>query len=355
LKREDVGSDFEVVEARWLQKTPGPPPWLPPGGDDVGVHYLQSGRQALAAVAEHLGRSGRDRLVLPGRFCDTMLTPFVQLGWRADLLPLGADLAVAPEALSHALQFEPERSVVLHAPYFGAPSSPEVVKALTTAVDAGVVVVADETHIYLSGPTAPAHFRMASLRKTLPIPDGGYLIGDVGHIFDDSDADVSAVRWRAMNEKSRFIRGEPEGQHRALFAEAEYLTHTSVRPTSMSSCSRDLIARFDYDAMAERRRANARALVQQLDSDYRPLWPSLADGTDWTPSHVVVSGSDIAGLRSHLVKHRIFCPVHWPPSEIVQPLTGWPSRYLSIPIDHRYDDADMRRVADVVNAYVPGA
>jgi hypothetical protein len=358
--RTDLGSDFELVEPRWLTREAVSPPWLPGPNSNERVHYFQSGRQALTAVATQLRQSGRDRLLLPEYFCDSMLEPFVRDHWEVRLLSVTADLSVEPESV-RALLEQPERTVILSAPYFGKPASQGLGDALTASAEAGAIVVADETHNWFSGPSRPAHFRVGSLRKMLPLPDGAYLAGPLGESAlvegTAEDSVLVTLRRHAMAEKSRYLRGDHTGNlHLELFREAECMVETRLRPMPMSARSHDLITQFDYQGIAERRRANARTIVRALNSSassFRPLFPCLEGVVDWVPSHVVLSGPDPIGLRRHLASHRIFCPIHWPPSRILPPRRGWPSYGPSIPVDHRYGEADMERVAAAVQSYKP--
>ena len=60
-------------------------------------------------------------------------------------------------------------------------------------------------------------------------------------------------------------------------------------------------------------------------------------------------------MRAELVRRRIFCPVHWPlPQEIEE--ARFPEEHrlsaemLGLPIDQRYEPADMQRLADELAA-----
>jgi hypothetical protein len=69
------------------------------------------------------------------------------------------------------------------------------------------------------------------------------------------------------------------------------------------------------------------------------------------PSHLVLETDDVMGLQQHLIGHRIYCPIHWPPSQLLPRTGGWPGRYISLPIDHRYHEPDMSRMTSCVKSF----
>jgi dTDP-4-amino-4,6-dideoxygalactose transaminase len=59
------------------------------------------------------------------------------------------------------------------------------------------------------------------------------------------------------------------------------------------------------------------------------------------------------GLQRHLARHRIYAPVHWRQDRSGwwsgdDEAAGWAARLLTVPVDHRCDPADVRRIAAVL-------
>jgi hypothetical protein len=360
-----IGSSFELVEDRFLSPAATRLPWE----DGSDMTYVESGRQALAIVEAELRLSGHSSLHVPSYLCDSMITPFTSSHWTIRALPVDSNLAVSPEDLLAQVS----DGVLLHAPYFGRQDSQQMLDTLEALRQRGIVVVVDETHRVFSAPSSAADIRVASLRKTLPLYDGGYVTGLSGppdHIFADRaiyqgpasrlqgttpeelpDGGVAALRHTAMRSKSESMESGDDSQaHRALFAAAEHATETRTQPAPMSERSLSLLHRLDLALMAESRRSNAVLLTETLGHSgrYRVINPAAQD---LLPCFLVLEADDVAALQQYLAGEGIYCPIHWPPSELLPHIRPWPARYISLPVDHRYGEPDMLRMTDCVNTF----
>lgn len=338
----ELGSDFDWALDGWTTQTATLPPWA---RDDSDVLYLESGRQALAAVSTHLRNRGFRELLMPQHFCESMIEPFVRGGWGVSFYGFDQRWA-AQEPLEPLVS--PSATAVLNFPAFGVPESLDWLRFLSETQERGGVVISDESHRGLSPGLAQADVRLASLRKMLPLPDGAFVTGLVGQQTFSAGGEQAAVRAAAMVEKSSYLAGElSTSRHLDMFARAEDLTHQQTEPALMSELSAERIAALDWNVLRSSRAANATALEEELaGTPYR-----VTTGVAEVPSHVVISGPDALGLRRHLITSRVYCPVHWVrPSKEPLP-TSWRDDVLSVPIDHRYTPNDMSRVAEMVRDF----
>jgi len=343
----EIGSDFELVEDCYLSS---PRMKTLPWEDGSDVTYVESGRQALSIVETELRKNGHMHLYVPSVFCDSMIGPFVDNGWVITVLPTDNNLSVRPGDLIERV----EDGALLHAPYFGRQDSPVMLEALDEIRQRGVAVVVDETHRVFSGPSKVADFRVASLRKLLPLHDGGYVAGiscapDVSS--QASSTGVPTLRQAAMRAKSDALAsGDASKPHLQLFSRVEHATEIATRPVRMSEESTSLLWRLDTEKISRRRELNATSLTQALgESDqYRVINPPTSD---LLPSHLVLETGDVVGLRRALTKERIYCPIHWRISRLLSGPLDWPTRYLSIPIDQRYSEKDMTRISEFIRNY----
>lgn len=371
LDVSEIGSSFELVQEKYLaQSTSRRLPWQ----EDPDIIYLESGRQALAVVEAELRSQGHSYLHVPAYLCDSMIAAFkCNDGWTLRSLPVDSDLAVRPADLLARVT----AGVLLHTPYFGRQDSAAMLDALNTLRQRGVVVVVDETHRVLSGPSQVADIRVASLRKMLPLYDGGYVTGlsltagplppSLQSVARESEvigsevigsevigSEVPALRQAAMLCKSNALAaGDDNETHRALFAEVEHATEGRTQPARMSVDSLSLLHRLDLELIRTTRETNSTLLAQALGrsaqgSRFRVVNPPTAD---LLPFFLLLETDEVAGLRQYLAEQRIYCPVHWPPSVLLPRTSQWPSRYLSLPIDQRYCEADMLRMAVCVATF----
>ena len=278
-----------------------------------------------------------------------MIAPFLKNGWTLTGLPVDSDLVVRPQDLLSRVTV----GVLLHTPYFGRQDSPAMQEALETLRRRGVVVVVDETHLVFSGPSPVADIRVASLRKLLPVYDGGYVAGLLTTPPNHStgSSETAALRKKAMSTKSACLaRGDGSRVHLKLFARAEHMTEMRTRPSRMSDESISLLRHLAMDKIRATRALNSVSLNQALgQSDrFRVVNPPAEF---MLPSHLLLETDDVSGLQQFLIGQRIYCPVHWPPSELLPRTQTWPSRYISLPVDHRYGESDMMRMSGCIKTY----
>lgn len=314
--------------------------------------YVESGRQAFAFVEAELRSQGHTQLHVPSYLCDTMIAPFHRTGWTLSELPVDSDLAVSPADLLSRVT----AGVLLHTPYFGRQDSPAMVAAIKTLRRRGVMVIVDETHRLFSGPSRVADIRVASLRKMLPVYDGGYVAGlsgrfQTGLIAASSDSEVAELCEAAKVAKSHALAtGDSNDAHLELFTEVEKSVERRTKPVPISTNSLSLLHRLNMQLIRMTRQANSTLLAQALgQSDrFRIINPP---GEDLLPSHLVLETDDVSGLQQYMKEQRIYCTVHWPPSNLLSRTRTWPDRYLSLHIDHRYGELDMLRMASEVRKY----
>jgi hypothetical protein len=343
----EIGSDFELVKNKYLIPINSRRfPWE--GAADIT--YVESGRQALALVEVELRRQGHTHLHVPSYLCDSMIYPFQSSDWTLTELPVDNDLAVHPNDLLSRVT----TGVLLHTPYFGRQDSPTMLAALDTLQRRGIVVIVDETHRVFSRPSPVADIRVASLRKLLPLYDGGYVTGLSGRFHQSlqtSAPESTVLRKRAMRAKSAALAlGDGDETHLTLFARAEQATQIRTEPTPMSRESLSLLHQLNIELIRSTREANAITLTNTLGQSDRFRIINLPT-KDVLPSHLILETDDVTELRRYLIRRRIYCPIHWPPSEFLSRIRTWPNRYISLPIDHRYGEPDMLRVAACVKTF----
>src|SRR5690606_8896529 len=113
-----------------------------------------------------------------------------------------------------------------------------------------------------------------------------------------------------------------------------------------------VLASTDRDAVVEKRRANFRALETAITPlGLRPIVP-LGDGC--APLFLPIRIDDRDAVRRALAAEGIFCPAHWPVPKTHEAGVATARRLyeteLSLVVDQRYDETDMRRIAAALGA-----
>jgi dTDP-4-amino-4,6-dideoxygalactose transaminase len=240
--------------------------------------------------------------------------------------------------------------LVLVIDFFGVGPDAELMRS---AQECGAWVVEDACQALLTrGVGATADFVLMSPRKFLGIPDGGILTFKLHNEFESVSLQQPPSQWWLKAWFATILRREFDlhgTDHRwfELFQETE--AQAPVGPYAMSQLSRLLLQNgFSYDRIAERRVANYRILAEALGAS--ALFPSLPAGV--VPLGFPIRVRDRDALRQSLFKQKIYPPVHWTLEGFV-PAEFGPSHLLAaeimtLPCDQRYDEADMKRMAQVV-------
>lgn len=335
--KKAIGSFFESAPELLLRHSTTPP-WEQGGS----VKYVQTGRQALKIVAHLLESEGRDTLLVPDFLCASMISEFDPAHWILKKFTLDADLQVDVTDLAAQVgRIDPQRTAVMTIAYFGAEPSKKHLQSVEWLQAHGIRVIEDETHRVLGSLTTVGDFGIASLRKVLPVADGAYIRG-VTHLPPLAERDHTG--WDAADLK---LRGDISGAKAAFGSATQVLEKHGQAPARMSDRTLTTIQHLDYEKLRAKRRANASVLRNELRNI--PNVSVLTQGP--VPSHLVISTLTPKSLQSKLAANNIFCPIHWPQPNRMSDVV-WRNNLLSLPIDHRYDTADMTRLAQTLKTEV---
>jgi hypothetical protein len=346
-----------MIDARWEHGSEFH--WVDLGGSDDGGDddrgWLEaltsirhaSGRGALRALVEH---AGCPRVWLPSFVCAELVAA---VGERARFYADDPEQTESP-ALADARPGD----AVVRINYFG-------LRRPASAVDLrarGLIVIDDHTHDPC-GPWArdsDADYCIASLRKSLPLPDGAVSWSPADHPLPPAPApnDAAADKLPAMLLKALYLEGHPISKpgfrSLAIAGEARLAELADV---GMSSVSSQLLGCLPISRWRLRRRENFRVFAEQLEpSEVELLYPA---DPSLTPFACVLRFADAGArelMRRRLIDTCIYPAVLWPLDTLVDHRARFPAacslseRLLALHCDARYSAADMRRVARALDA-----
>jgi len=341
-ERWELGSEFH-----WMG-VPGEPclPW------PKQAVWFALGRQAVAELAADLKAQS---IWLPEYFCHD-----VAEAWRASFkVRLYRDDPRRPEPDFKSIQAGP-RDVVLAVNYFGVREG-KPWAAWRRKHDC--VLLEDHSHDPLSpwALKSRADFAFASVRKTMPVPDGALLWSPL-HLPllpapSGGDWTGSALKLAAMIWKTDFLAGKSSPDLKTAFREMQASGEERLEKSAASALSpwsEKFLAAGVPSAWRSRRRENTRRLIDKLDGwkTAQPLfrdWP--ADAVPFAAVLVFPSQSVRDDFRAYLTSRNVYCPVHWEaPGAAGEEVRELASCVLTIPTDQRYSLDDMERVADILKA-----
>lgn len=338
-----------------------------PWPDDAPL--FASGTDALAALLRWGAElRGWSRLWLPSYFC-----PEVPAALRA--WPTGVDVLAYPD---HDLWSSPDPAaaplaagdVVVVANQLGVRRRPASDRLART----GVVLVEDHSHDLGSdwARSSVADYVFASLRKTLPIPDGGVVWSPLGldlppEPITTGGGPMAGRLASAIERRGRLVgtAADERLQLRALAriaaaatpgpagAAAPWPPGSPQRP-GISPMSRALLAQMPLHAWRERRRANLETLTRAIGTpDHARILTPPRGGVAFALSLVFDTAEAWARAWEALTARAVVPTVLWPLDPTRDPGTSdadadLARRILSIHADQRFDEADMVVLAAIL-------
>ena len=317
------------------------------------ANYYADGRQALI----HLYRSqGWQRLWVPEYFCYDVIASLREAGLELVFYtdcPCYHDDSKTLEAIQQKGHFRPT-DAVLRVNYFGMRSYRSSEKLSVAAV------VEDHTHDLIGdwAYRSEADWCIASLRKTLPIPEGGMLWSPVGlrlpekPKYSEENEKIAAIRWEAMRFKTRYLAGEDieKSAFRTGYVDTEeYFDHTLV--SALDSESQEYLKTFDIRTWYLRKYENWETLRGIKKDGVRVIVPEGSGGYPFSLVLLFDEPSERDRVRKELIAHQIYPAILW---NVPSPSDGEVFKFsrgtLSIHCDGRYNAEDIQQIKSIIES-----
>jgi len=311
-----------------------------PFAQEEGLHacLTDSGRSSLRLVLRS-GFAGR-RFLLPDFLCGVVSRVFEELSVAHAYYRTRPDLGI--DAASVRGQ---DFDVLYVIDYFGA-------RQQYRGLVAGHQWVLEDAVFlpWIEAPREPANWiGYTSYRKISALADGSLVLSRAplaAGLVERGEAPFAAAKYAAKRMKHEYLDAgrHSEEDYLARFAEAEAMAdrQATIHPISGASLANLLALQRGLAVEYGTRRRNfdfLHARLKPLGIGFEPEFPCL----------YVLAVERRDELREYLRAHRIFLPVHWPDERgLGNPLYD---RIISIPVDSRYDEADLERVAAAIEAF----
>lgn len=328
-----------------------------------------SGRSALRLALRALQLPVGAHVMVSAYICTTLLSAVRAEMLHPVLYDVNADLSAneQPETL-------PDAAIMVG--YFG--TAPHIALANRLS-QAGIPIIYDLTHSWLSEAVLDQVCRIAttgrqrqlivaSLRKMLPLPDGGMVWVPHGAALQIAQpegcaphADARLAAMAAGTQASPLSTGET-CTYRPAFLAAEEALDSQQDIYALSDASRQLLKSLHLHQIIEQRRCNYAELLSDA-ARWRPrLYPLVAEmPPGFCPHGFVVVAESLAArdaLHRHMVQHGIHPIVHWPlDAKVARRFAGARSlsmRLLTIPCDQRYGTSQMRLISRHITSWCAG-
>lgn len=316
-------------------------------------YYYGCGRYAInALIKQHLKKKLWKRLFVPEYFCyeviDSIRTTGIEIVFYPDYPSTNDSLLIKN------IKFI-DGDVLLRMNYFG-------LRNFRDNSDIDAIVIEDHSHNLFSdwALNSNADWCVASLRKTLPIPDGGILwspkknISFIEKPFADSDHSLlSEDRRRAMNMKEMYLNSE-ERVEKKDFLEIFHRTEKelgSVSCPALSSVSEEIIKKIPSSILLKKT-DNYISLTRTLSQDKCSILQGEDNDLPFSLVILLNSKNERDAIREVLTKRNIYSTILWEirNTKASEDVKMFSDRMLSLPIDFRYSQKDMLWMSKIINS-----
>ena len=303
------------------------------------AHYFANGRQAIQHLLIH---SKWKRIWIPTYFCYSIVEAIKQTDIKIafyDDSPLSDD-----RNLISNIKFNPN-DVLLRMNYFG-------LRTWRDNVSTPVAVIEDHSHD-LCGEwieKSNADWIIASVRKTLPVPEGGVLWSPKKHKIPNApkstlENDLLAYkRLSAMLMKTLYLSQSEISKEtfRKLYIDTEG-DFEKLSVCAIEDFCKRLIETLDIKEWYQQKKENWKLLSDIESGNFKILYPE--DISKCNPFALILQFSSIKQrdiFKSNLIQKQVYPAVLWNiPQEQSQEIVNIGQTLLSIHCDARYDSQDV--------------
>lgn len=317
------------------------------------ANYYADGRQALIDLYRW---QGWQRLWVPEYFCYDVIASLKDAGlalrFYADYPGYQEDGRTL-DAIQRNGYFK-QGDAVLRVNYFGTRSYRHVEKL-------NVPVVEDHTHDLIGSWAINSHadWCIASLRKSLPIPEGGMLWSPVGFPLpkapeiSEENENIAAIRWDAMRLKARYLAGEEveKAIFRAGFVDTEeYFERAEV--CALDRESLEYLKLFDIRVWYNKKRENWELLRDFKKEGVRVIRPEDMGCYPFSLVLLFDFSDERDRVRKELIAHQIYPAILWtiPHCPVDGEVFKFSRGMLSIHCDGRYTKEEILQMKSIIES-----
>lgn len=317
----EFGSDFHYIEN------------IP---DNTGIYienwrngiFYANGRQALNGL---ILNKKWERIWLPSYFCYDVIKSIsatgIKIEYYDDYPGNDDDLTISK------CKFKP-KDTLLRVNYFG-------LRSYRDSSSLGIEVIEDHTHS-LSGDwieKSNADWCIASLRKSLPVGEGGVLWSPKGHKLPEipsqnpENIKLASARLHGMKLKSSYLAGTASDKEvfRKIFIETEN-AFEKIPLSQIYSEDYQIISKIDLKKWNQLKKLNWEIMYRNLQEDFEILTP---ENDKCIPFSFIIRCQQI---RKLFIENQIYPAILWPVPDIYN------KNLLSIHCDGRYSVNDIEEM-----------
>ena len=312
-----------------------------------GAALLADGRQCIVALIRQYGWK---RIWMPDYFCYEVIDTIKE---QTGIKVVFYEDNPLYEGQVENLPFE-DGDVLLRMNFFG-------IRGQRSNKDIPCPVIEDHTHdpfghwaLY-----SDADWCISSVRKILPLPEGGMMWSPKGHQLtielksSEENEKIAAVRWEGMEMKKDYLKGKDvsKEEFRKRFTETEEF-FDKEEPAVIDNRSRKVLTKeLDINLWQGEKRKNwflLKNLISQVCC--KIIDPEDESCTAFSLILLMKDKEQRDALRKRLIELRVYPAILWAvPDSASENSKDFSERMLSIHCDGRYTEEDAKQLAGILN------
>ena len=297
-----------------------------------------NGRQAI----QHLITFKKwDRIWIPEYFCYEIVEAIKSTGIQVMFYPDAPGLD--DTAIVEKLCYE-KNDVLLRMNFFG-------LRSYRDNSSIPIEVIEDHSHDIKGNwvCNSNADWCFASIRKTLPVPEGGVLWSPKQHrlpeqpVQTEENISLAEKRWKAMKFKRDYLQNNTgsKDDFRELYFETENAFEKLPLSDLTEDCKAYLVG-FDISSWSKQKNRNWKILSEIQSDRIQILLPEDKECYVFSFVFLLNTEHQREQVRQYLIKNKLYPVVLWSiPEENSRNAVNFSKRMLSIPCDARYTGADI--------------
>ena len=291
---------------------------------------LNTGRNCLEYI---LRVREYKKVYVPYYTCEAVMEPINKLGIPYEFYHIDIHFEIRDRFTLK------EGEALLYTNYFGLKQ--RYVEELAEKVGSRLIV--DNTQAFYAKPINGID-TFYTCRKFFGVPDGAYLYCDK-EFEEEIEQDYSYERVAHLVKR---IDLSAEDGFKDFRRVDDGLDNQPIR--KMSKLTHRMMQGIDYEASAQRRRANYQMLHEALGKENNIVFNLEDDAVPMVYPYLV----PVEGLREKLIENKIFVARYWP--NVLDWTTNDDIEYLlafqmqPLPIDQRYGEEEISRIKNIVKA-----
>lgn len=308
---------------------------------------LADGRQCIVIL---IRQYGWHRIWMPDYFCYEVIDTIkaqtgIEVAFYADN-PL-------EEGKVGGLPFK-EGDVLLRMNFFG-------MRNLRSNKNIPVPVIEDHSHdpfgrwaLY-----SDADWCISSIRKSLPLPEGGMMWSPKGHELSitlnssEENGRIAAIRWESMEMKAHYLKGEEvsKEEFRKKYIETEKW-FDYAEPSLIDDRTQKFVSKqFDINLWLGTKHKNWSLLNELVNKDKCKVMASEHEScTMFSLVILFENKTQRDQIRQKLIESAVYPAILWNvPMTASESSKRFSERMLSIHCDGRYNEENIKILSDIIN------